>query len=426
MRTLKNQRDKDAATAASTEGQSFTHQCERSPDQDLETTTTTFQLQINYEPVLLEPESKSRFMHPTSWLVIILVLHSGAVAVAATGPAELRKLHALLVVDTLSGLGESVAVDGNRIEDMLRSGVPRDRLDLTLLTGKDVTSARVLDYFQNLKAGPDDGLLFFYAGHGATDPEKGHFQALQKLDTTPLFRSDLKRSMSSHRPGLIVILTDCCSTRYPLGKKRRVSVIPGLARKLDPILHCLLFQHRGVVDVTATSEGAAFGDDEEGGLFTRTLARTIQKHSDNLARAPDGFVTWAELFQEVQSGTVREFSHWSRNQQARGANVEQKTQKPRAFDLPRDPTRPSVTMRNGTMTVVRYRCRWRNEGEWEQVVMSPDGGHLHLAPTSHTTAESPFLNVEFENGEAATLVTGKTYKFNSGPRKSRGLNEADH
>lgn len=364
-------------------------------------------------------------MHPSRWLVIVFVLQTGMVAIAETGPAELRRLHALLVIDTLSGLGESVAVDGNRIEEMLRGGVPRDRLDLTLLTGKDVTSARILDYFHKLTAGPDEGLLFYYAGHGATDPEKGHLLALQQLETTPLFRSDLKRAMSSHHPGLIVILTDCCSTRYPLGKKRRVSVFPGVARKLDPTLRCLLFQHRGMVDVTATSEGAAFGDDEEGGLFTRTLARTIQKHSDNLARSPDRFVTWAELFQEVQSGTAREFSHWSRDQQARGAKVEQKTQKPRAFELPRDPTRPSVTLRNGTSTVVRYRCRWGNEGDWEQVIMSPEGGHLHLAPTGHTSPEPRSLNVEFENGEAATLATGKTYKFNSGPRKSRGLNEAD-
>ncbi len=329
----------------------------------------------------------------------------------ADNPPELRKLHALVVVDTLSGLGESVAIDGNRIEDMLRGGVPRDLLDLVQLTGKDVTAKNILNHFKNLSVAANDGLLFFYAGHGATDPEKGHFFALQKLATTPLLRSDLRQAMTERHPGLAVILTDCCSTRYTLGNKRKLTVIPGAARQLDPALRCLLFQHRGIVDVTAAVEGAAFGDDDEGGLFTRTLVGAIRNRSGGMAQSSKEFLTWAELFPEVEQGTARAFSRWSRDQQARGERLDQKTQKPRAFALPRDPTRPSLTIRNASNQVVRYRHRWSSDGDWDQVVLAPEGGRLHLPPPGRSGSEPAALLVEFADGEKATLKVGKTYRY---------------
>lgn len=359
------------------------------------------------------------------WLVPAALLVTGNLALADTRPQELRTLHGLIVIDTLSGLGESVAVDGSHIEDLLRGGIPRDRLDVTLLTGKDVTAPKILDYYRNVKVGPGDGLLFFYAGHGATDPEKGHFFALQKLHTTPLSRSDLRQAMLARRPGLVVILTDCCSTRFKIGKKRKVTAIPGVANHLDPALRCLLFQHRGVVDVTAAAEGAAFGDDDEGGLFTRTLTGSIRRHAARLTTAPDKFVSWVELFHDVEQGTAREFAHWSRDQQARGEHVDQKTQKPRAFELPRDPTRPSLTVRNGTNRVVRYRCRWGNDGDWEQIAMAPLGGRLHLAPADRSGAETPLLNVEFDDGETAAFKVGKTYRFNQDLKKSRSFEHVE-
>jgi len=55
-----------------------------------------------------------------------------AVAPAAAQAPELTRLRALLVVDTRSGLGESVLLDGQRMTALLRSGVPPARLELTI------------------------------------------------------------------------------------------------------------------------------------------------------------------------------------------------------------------------------------------------------------------------------------------------------
>ncbi len=183
-------------------------------------------------------------------------------------PPELRKLHALLAVDTRSGLGESVAVDGEHIANLLRAGIPRDRLDMIMLTGKDLTAARILQFFQEAMVESTDALLFYYAGHGAIDATKGHWMALQHLETKPLVRDDLKKAMQAKKPGLLVLITDCCSDRVPLpGKKRKIIPEPGEAKELNPVLRCLFFQHRGVVDITADSDDTqAWGDEHEGGL----------------------------------------------------------------------------------------------------------------------------------------------------------------
>ena len=113
----------------------------------------------------------------------------------------MRKVYALLVIDTLSGLGESVKIDGERIDHLLSDRLPKDRAEIVVLTGKDVNANAILSYFHGLKVGRDDALFFYYAGHGATDPQKGHFLALQDLAAKPLLRADLAGSCRSTKPG---------------------------------------------------------------------------------------------------------------------------------------------------------------------------------------------------------------------------------
>ena len=154
-----------------------------------------------------------------------------------------------------------------------------------VLTGKDVNANAILSYFRGLKVGRDDALFFYYAGHGATDPQKGHFLALQDLAAKPLLRADLRRAMQEHQTGLVVIMTDCCSTRFCCSARSagssRTREPP---RSIDPVLRCLLYQSRGVVDITAASGNASFGDDHEGGIFTRTFDEAGGRRDRRLRR----------------------------------------------------------------------------------------------------------------------------------------------
>ncbi len=210
---------------------------------------------------------------PCGWIVIGLASSwPHGVPSPCSCTRALRKLHALLVIDTRSGLGESVKVDGERIDHLLSENLPADRAEVLVLTGKDASAEAILSYYRRLNVGRDDSLLFYYAGHGATDPQKGQFLALQDLAGRPLLRAELRTAMQSRHPGLIVIMTDCCSTRFSLpGKSRRVVPDKGTAAAINPLLKCLLYQSRGVVDITAASGNASFGDDHEGGIFTAQL-----------------------------------------------------------------------------------------------------------------------------------------------------------
>lgn len=321
-------------------------------------------------------------------------------------PQELRKLHALLVIDTLSGLGESVVIDGERVKHLLQGSVPRDRLELTVLKDKDVTAAKILNYYKDRKIGPTDAALFYYAGHGATDPKKGHFLALQELDTAPLLREDLRKAMLQGRPGLAILVTDCCSNRvkFPDPPKRNFRAVE--PRDVDPVLKHLLFQHRGLVDLTASTDNFAYGDDHDGGLFTRTLVGYMRKSVAVLDGDRDGFVAWAEVFPRVQSETEKMFDGWAKEARGRGEKLDQKSQKPRAFAL----CEPSVTLLNPTKKAVRYQYRWEGESAWSSGVLPADGSQSHAVPPERA-AKQPRLEVKFDTGETGLLRPGKSYKF---------------
>lgn len=360
-------------------------------------------------------------------LCLAVVAAGSLVAPApAEPPPELKKLHALFIVDTLAGLGTSVEIDGKRIEHLLIRGIPKDRLDLTVYKGKDASAAKILEYYKTHKVGKDDALFFFYAGHGATDPEKGHFFALQEGNTTPLLRESLRKEMQRSSPGLIVIVTDCCSTRFKLkdlGKGFR----PGPAdhpMEMDPVLRALFFQHRGVVDITAAGDNSAFGDDQHGGLFTRTLGETLKKGYNTLDKNRDGFVSWTEVFERVQTQTQEAFKEYAKDAQGRGEKVDQKTQKPRAFSLADggSASGQSLTLVNGGKKPVRYQHRWEGEASWESSTLPADGSKTHTAPPAKPGKETAKLEVKFENGEAATLKVGKNYKYTD-DKKTRKVSD---
>jgi hypothetical protein len=334
---------------------------------------------------------------PVSALLIAL---GAALAAAAPGRAdhpELKRLHALLVIDTKSGLGESVEVDGERMKRLLTEGLPKDKVSLTVLKGDDVTSAKILAYYKNLNTGPSEAVLFFYAGHGAIDPKKGHFLALQELNAEPLLRNQLKRAMRQKNPGLAVLLTDCCSSRFRLPQKHyRASDLPS-----GDALRCLLLRHRGVVDVTAAApDTAAFGDDSHGGLFTFSLGKLLSKQFAELDTDGDRFVSWREFFPQLRQGTEKQFTVYAKQHRAQGEKIDQKTQSPEPFALAGD-----VTLENKTRKEVRYQSRWAGDGDWESVSLAPGSVKVHAMPEGRRGRNPDALEVKLE-GKTFRLVPG--------------------
>src|SRR6266568_8681952 len=139
----------------------------------------------------------------------VLVL---GLALALTGSArgqsqaELTRLRVLLVIDTNSSLKESVEFDRFRLTQMLENAIPPSRRTITVLDGDKVTKDNILGHYRDLKTSPDEALFLYYCGHGAMDPQKGRFFALQKIKTgkiEPVFRADIRRAMEAKGAGLV-------------------------------------------------------------------------------------------------------------------------------------------------------------------------------------------------------------------------------
>ena len=247
-------------------------------------------------------------------------------------------------------------------------------------------------------------------GTGPSTRRKGIFLALQELNAKPLLRADLRRVMQEQQPGLVVLMTDCCSSRFKLpGKSRRVYEDVGTASAIQPVLRCLLYQSTGIVDITAATGNAAFGDDHDGGIFTRAFDKLVRSGIQPSDADSDGFVTWPEFFSRLQKETEGTFVSWAAlHRRAVGEQVEQTSQKPHAFDLAGRPD--AVSLRNETAGPLNYQYRWAGQTSWEIARVEPNGVGQHVPP-AHRGGASPMLEVRFEGGKTAELHVGKTYRF---------------
>lgn len=255
--------------------------------------------------------------------------------------AQLEKIHVLLVIDTESDLTESVLKDKENMEELFRNNVPKNRYTIAVLEGKDVTPGNVVEYFRDLKIGPNEGLVFYYSGHAATWKDHtlvfGHNKKTRVLGRK-LRRQQLINAMRLKEPALMVVLTDCCSD--PQADEKRTG--PGLTAgapapmevtEISPLFRSLFFQHRGIVDITAATLDTSLGWDSLGGAFTIVLGNLLRKGPAYFKPADREFVTWKEFFIPLRDETNSIVEQYANAKKAKGEKPLQEKQVPKAFQL---------------------------------------------------------------------------------------------
>jgi Caspase domain len=252
--------------------------------------------------------------HATTLILIWSALAVSTRAFASQEPAS-GVIHALLVGDSDSSLGDSVTRDVAALGGALRSAfIAHPRLvQLHVLTSSHATAAAIESFLKDLNSGPDDTLLVFFSGHGEVRPEVGHVLNFTNPDEKGrkiLPRDDLLGLMKAKNPRLIVLLTDCCSTI----RQRHVAPAPRAPGLGGPpkwaVAGCLLLQHRGVVDITASCPGQPAWPNSLGigGLFTESLVELLDASNlELLDQNKDGFVEWDEFYPELQKHTQQGF-----------------------------------------------------------------------------------------------------------------------
>jgi hypothetical protein len=266
--------------------------------------------------------------------VLVAVAALAYPGAASAQGRDLKKLHVLLIIDTnADGIGDSVRVDQRTVQGLLEL-LPKNKVATTVLQGNEVNRKRVLDYYARLQAGSDDALFCYYSGHGGTDPDKGHFLA---LNAGPLTRAELREAMNARQAGLSVLLTDCCSSmvRMPRGHLY-AEMAPAAAPNDLPakLMGDLFLRARGVADITASTLDLAWGDDRGGGMFTTALSSVILNRDwHDLDADRDGTVSWKEFFPRLRGETEEAFKDLVKKARAQGNNIKQETQTPKVFEL---------------------------------------------------------------------------------------------
>ena len=227
-------------------------------------------------------------------------------AAAQERQPELKKLRVLMVIDTYAPrLKDVVQRDKEHMQEFLKEGIPPDRYDVGYIEGKNATPTKILDYYANLKTGPDEALLFFYVGHGGMT-ESDHFLTLEADGQSPntfegiryymLARKAIVNSMRNNKPGLIVLLTACCSAYLPDRADNTVGALPPktvVAKEIKPVIRSLFFEHRGIVDITAAPPGeSALGNGTRGTIFTNNFVNLALQDDLSKYKTSGDFVTW--------------------------------------------------------------------------------------------------------------------------------------
>lgn len=223
----------------------------------------------------------------TTLSALIIVLNCAATASA-------QHLHAILVGDTdASDITWSIRPQLDRLERTLEVGLPRGQVTVTILTGRQVTADGITRRLRTLRINANqDAVLFFYAGHGGFDSNRGHYLDLSNGRT--LYRAELEEAMTQPAtPRFWAMITNSCAVDIA------AAPLPPEVDRTRLLTH-LFFETDGCVDFNSCRPGqVAWGD-----LFTRNFCDVLD---ENCAEALD----WDEVFNLTRERTALEAENLS-------------------------------------------------------------------------------------------------------------------
>lgn len=346
-----------------------------------------------------------------------LCLYFSAAIVLAMSPMPLRaegKVHAIVVIDTADAdLKVSVNIDRKRMLTLLDSVLGSD-CKTVVVTGGDVASAKILARIRELKVGPTDAVVFYYAGHGATD-KKGHFLALGFKpggSINRFYRDDLLTALKAKNARLTVLLTDCCSDR--IDTKRSIDEPEPESRGRPHADAAKLFlAGNGLVDITASTNDKAYGTNIRGGCFTFALASVIGSDKN----PPK---SWPDVFERVKKETLTVHKKQIDRGFLEAPEAGHGFQVPKAFSLPKvpvaEPVKESefavVSLFNPTEEPVKLSYRWVPGGAWVELTVPSKGRKVVVSPTEPGKALPKF---EVKMPDAAGEFEAKRWKGKGTP-----------
>ncbi len=315
--------------------------------------------------------------------------------------ADTKELHVLLIVDTNASkrggednvMRPAMQANLKRMQDLINDVYAsdnarlKDRLFLNIITGDDVSPAKIREFFQKMPYNADRAWLVYYAGHGGTDPDKGHYFATSGGD---ILRAEVYHLVDDLGPRAIFLMSDCCSNYAP-------ATIPAQRAAVNAdAFYSLFYQTDGLVNFTAATKGElGWVTSTDGGYMTLSFAHYLRQSG---LRGANGKVTWNDLFPLVRNATNDLFQQ-AKNAAPEGSAIKNaQSQVPEAFNLggwPKQYRRQLVVKNNTQKTIyvyVEYYDLNFTTNQWQWYQPTQNGIRYEIAPgASHTLRHNSWL-----------------------------------
>jgi hypothetical protein len=216
--------------------------------------------------------------------IIVLLLGTGS-------QVQAGKIFLLLAADTSyeSKIALSTGPDLGYMFDVFFAHVPENQLFIYNFGGDNGWEGpdlrfdlgnlanKMLKAIDNCPAGPNDTIIFFYSGHGATEKRSGKHFLLMPDGKTSLSRQTIINRIKRKRPRLAVVMTDSCSELVDRGMLPgpRMMLIP--PERIVPLFDELFVRPKGLVDFNSATEGQIAAGPIGGGLMTLAMAHIAGK-----------------------------------------------------------------------------------------------------------------------------------------------------
>ncbi|HGE70908.1 TPA: hypothetical protein ENX78_08745 [Candidatus Poribacteria bacterium] len=266
--------------------------------------------------------------------IILLIASVFVISLTFSITASAQTTYCLiLLMDSDVNISASVVKDAETVQKALEvlqsEGISELKMTTMRSSEKKVKTSDMIEWIGNLDPSEDDVVMIYYSGHGFIDEQNRHYLSFEEGDTIP--RSDIISRLNELDCRLRILITDSCSNLVSLPTP--VTSSPrSIGEKQDRKYYKDLFiDHRGLLDVTAASEGEyAWGNSTLGGYFTSSLFSSFK--GDGIR-----FRTWEDVIKDTKDGVMRKFQETQfsttdiRRLQTKGI----KGQNPRVYSLPK-------------------------------------------------------------------------------------------
>lgn len=227
------------------------------------------------------------------------------------------KIHFILVASTEDPrIGYSVQKDVINFSSQIKDVATFLNLPLNYVevSGKKFGKANVEAALNNLKTGSNDIVIFYYSGHGYSNPEKTDQQYPQfdlrqsrfdDVTVATLNATEVLEKIKSKKARLNLVFTDCCNSNLGLLKpegKNFALTTKSLLTWDKTFCYDLFMKSRGSILATAAKKGQyAYGNTDVGGYFTSNLITSLEKY---LSKFQTSSPSWQQIIAEAQNTTI--------------------------------------------------------------------------------------------------------------------------